>query len=1097
MKLVRSLCMSLPRRVSIPLIAVASAWLGASEMLSAQVPVPWNVEAPTGPSKKFSFVANEGTLMNVAVSPDGQFLAFDLLGAIYEMPIAGGVARRLTSGQSWNLSPKYNPDGSRLAFVSDRAGSFDVWTMDRQGAALERVSRARLSMSENFARPSWSADGRLIYATSSADGTPTQLVAFDKLGGKQQVLQVPALLGGPAVEQDGSGVYFERHSNGLYAFEFNPYVTPPSGIRIDHLDLRTGEVTTPVARPGGAMSPAISPNGKELAYVHRAIDETVLIVRDVVTGRERVAMRNLDRDRQQSASTSGEFPSLAWHPDGKHLFLSTGGHIVSVDVSSGGNSVVAFTAPVEREMSETLRFKTTEPAERATTRMHRWGSRTAQGVLYEALGDLWLTDGRSAPRNLTRSSMLETTPVFDAKSGALYFAGWTDDSLGAIYRLASLAGGASLTRLTSVPAQYGSIAVSPDGVRIAYVRGAPGLAGGMWLSNETAFDLIVREANGAERRVTGISGHELEYANIAAKIPPSVTFSPNGALLYFSEFEGEDLVLKRIALDGSGETVLYRLPNAVAVVPSPDLAWLAVREYQRSYVVPWTYAGTPVVLSPYDGVGGAVRVDAEDGGYLTWSSDSKTLGWTRAGGFYEKSIDRILADARAPRARAPNESWTAPRVPGSTAARTDLAVAFDVDRAKGPVAFTNVRLVTMNARRDVIDNATIVVDGARIVSLGTNVAVPAGAKVYDLKGATIIPGLIDAHAHPHIEHSTLHVIEQQPTYFSAPLAYGVTTMVEVYGNEYRDAWLADMLRAGKIAGPRYFTTGSPIYGGRRGARRLMFRPVETLDDAREQLRWNKDFGAIAVKDYVQFVRARRSLTVAAARELGLNVVSESAADPEMNFTQIMDGVTGIEHSMGLVPFHDDVVKFWGGTKAGMTPTLIVGYSVDMGEGWYHQASKLWEDPKLTKFITPEQLMRVRSPTKLWDADMSVLQLGAEVRKLYRNGTSIQMGAHGQMFGVDAHWEMDLLSRSGFTPMEVLEISTIRGAAQHGLDAQLGSLEVGKLADLVVLDANPLDDINNALKIRYVMKNGVVYAGADAARVWPEPKAAAKAYFVGR
>jgi imidazolonepropionase-like amidohydrolase len=181
----------------------------------------------------------------------------------------------------------------------------------------------------------------------------------------------------------------------------------------------------------------------------------------------------------------------------------------------------------------------------------------------------------------------------------------------------------------------------------------------------------------------------------------------------------------------------------------------------------------------------------------------------------------------------------------------------------------------------------------------------------------------------------------------------------------------------------------------------------------------------------------------------------------------------------------------------MTPTLLVGYNVAMGEGWHHQAGKLWEDPKLTRFITPEQLMRVRSPTKLWPDDMAVWEMGKALRALYRNGTSLQLGAHGQMFGIDAHWELDLFQRSGFTPQEILEIATIRGAMQHGLDAQLGSLEVGKLADLVVLDANPLEDIGNTGKIRYVMKHGVLYAGADAARVWPDPAALGRPYFTGR
>ncbi len=1088
-----------PIRVVAALVAAATACLLSFSTLAAQAtglaPARWSVETPTGASHRLAFEARAGTLMSLAVAPDGRSIAFDLLGHIYEMPVQGGMARRLTSGRSWNLFPRYSPDGQSIVFSSDRAGSYDVWVMDRQGGALERISAARIAMSENYYRPSWSADGRRIYAIAEGDGMPNQLLAFDRLGGRQLLVEGNDVLGGAVAEPKGSGVLFERSTAPVYAFAFNPYVVPPSGTRIDRYDEATGELTTRVTRPGGAFAVALSPDGKQMAYVHRAIDETVLMVRALTTGRERVLLRRLDRDRQQSASVLGPSSAIAWHPDGTRLFVTVGGAITAVDVGSGNATPLAFTAAVDRELSETIRFKTEEPTERATTRGHRWGSRIPQGVLYEALGDLWLVGAAGAPRNLTNSSALETSPVHDARSGALYYATWTDDSLGAVCQKASL--DASPTCLTTVPAQYGSIAVSTDGARLAYVRGAAGLAGGLWLSNETQFDLIVRDADGTEHRVTGISGHSLEYANIAGKIPPTVMFAADGASLLFTEFEGEDLVLKRIARDGSGEVVLFRFPNAVAAVPSSDLRWIAVREYQRSFLVPWTYAGQPVPLSPADGTGGAVRVDPEDGGYLTWSSDGATLGWTRASGFYEKPVTQMIAESRAPRVPKAGEAWSGSRVPGSTARRTALGISYDVDRPQGVVALTGVRVITMNARREVLENATIVFAGGRITALGTGVAVPAGAKVFDLTGKTVIPGLIDAHAHPHIEHSTLHVIEQQPTYMSAPLAYGVTTMVEVYGNEYRDGWLTDMLRSGKMTGPRFFTTGSPIFGTRHGFRRLMYRPFETLDEAREQLRWNKDHGAIAVKDYAQSIRVRRSLTIAAARDLGLNVLSESSSDPQMNFTQLLDGVTGIEHSMGLSPFHDDVVQFWGGTKAGMTPTLLVGYNVAMGEGWYQQASKLWEDPKLTRFITPEQLMRVRSPVKLWPEDMAVLTMGAELRKLYRNGTSLQLGAHGQMFGLDAHWELDLLSRSGFTPAEVLEIATIRGATQHGLDAQLGSLEVGKLADLVVLEANPLEDIANVQKIRYVMKNGMFYAGADAARVWPEAKAAPRPYFVGR
>jgi len=129
--------------------------------------------------------------------------------------------------------------------------------------------------------------------------------------------------------------------------------------------------------------------------------------------------------------------------------------------------------------------------------------------------------------------------------------------------------------------------------------------------------------------------------------------------------------------------------------------------------------------------------------------------------------------------------------------------------------------------------------------------------------------------------------------------------------------------------------------------------------------------------------------------------------------------------------------------------------------------------------------------------MYAWRMASEIRKLYSNGTSIQLGAHGQMFGLDAHWEMQLLAQGGFTPGQVLEIATIKGATYHGLDGDIGSLEVGKLADLVVLEANPLQNIESAQKIEYVMKNGVLYAGADASRVWPDPRPAPRPYFASR
>lgn len=1071
-----------PRPVTFPRCRLAPGLTSALAAMVTSSPVvaqqpSWTVEAHTGPVRELSFDATEGTWMSVDIAPDGATIAFDLLGTIYEMPVTGGDAVALTSGRSWNLSPRYSPDGREIAFSSDRSGSHQIWVLERASGELHAASDWP---DANLHRPSWSAAGDRIFASAVGDGVPNQLVALDLAGGLESLITGNGAVNGARPLPGTDRFLFERHNQATYPFGFNPYVIPPGGVRVESYDPSTRATQVVIERPGGAFQPTLSPDGARLAYLHRGMQGTVLILMDFATRAERILLTGLDRDRQDSRSAYGPYPNLAWYPDGSAILIGHQGGLARVDIATGDVTRVPFSAPVRRQMSETIRFTTEIPEERDRTRTHRWAQRTARGVISEAIGDLWLHRENGA-HNLTRSDAHETSPVVDPRTGTIYFASWNDDALGSVHRMEAAAESTSppaAEQLTTVASQYGSLALSPDGTEVAFVRGTGGLHRGLWLSNQVHFELVVRGPDG-ERRLADIAGQPLEYANIAGKIPPNVVFAPDGRTIYYTTWEDGVLVLKDIAADGLGGRTLYVFPHSVAAVLSPDLEWIALREYHRSFITPFQPSDAPITVSPFDGQGRTWRVDANDGGYLTWSTDGRTLGWTRGSGFYEKSVEAIVTGTEG----------------GSEALRTELGIEYDVARAVGTVALTGARVVTMNGERDVIENATLVARGGRVVAVGADAAVPDDARIFDVTGATIIPGLIDAHAHPHIEHSSLHVIEQAPAYLSGPVAYGVTTMVEVYGNEYRDGWVTDMVRSGGMTGPRFLTTGSVIYGRRHGGRLRMYRPIETLDDAREQVRWNLDHGAIAVKDYAQGTRKRRHLVATAARELGLNVLSESSSDPQMNLTQIMDGVTTIEHSMGLAPFYGDIVRFWRGTTAGMTPTLLVVYNGPMGEGWFHQASKLWEDAKLANFIDPMSLMRVRRTTHLWSDDMYAWEMAGELRKLYDAGTSLQLGAHGQMVGLGTHWELELFAGGGFPPEEIVEIATIRGAEQHGLDAQIGSLEPGKLADLVVLDANPLEDIRNAARIRYVMKGGVVYAGDDAARVWPDPAPAPKPYFV--
>ncbi|MEX1211454.1 MAG: amidohydrolase family protein [Balneolaceae bacterium] len=1106
-------------------------------LLPAQEPASvndWEVEQAHGPTHTLAFEATEGTWMSLDVSPDGQWLLFDLLGHLYEMPIEGGAARPLTTGRSWNLTPRYSPDGSSITFTSDRREAHDVWVMDRDSGELTNLSQNE----ENPTRPHWMPGGEQILSDGvlyDLDGTAT------RLPGGRSSLGIPA--------PDGSGIWFENGGN-LYPFVFNPYTPPAAGYSIEFYDLERGELTPRIERSGGAFGPTPSPDGRHLAYLNRNIDQTLLLLHDLETREDRILIREgLDIDRQERGGNGGPWPNLAWHPDGSALYLTMKGKIHRMDIESGQITPIPFRAPVRREMTRRPDIRVDLPGDTGQTRHHRWAFRSGNTLFFETLGDIWTRradpptnpaptqppassgeSGSTDLQNRTGSDSNEISPVFDETTGTLFVADWNDRELGSIQAIRP---DGTRDTLTTVPTQYGSLALSPDGTRLAYMRGTGMLHQGRPLSDEVRLELVVTDLRalppGADERagtrsasmadakpaegpveqvVTAVRGPQMMYANIAAKVPPHVRFSPDGRELIYTEFIDDTLAVRAIepdtgTLDSNASAhprTLLKLPYATEASVSPGLEWIAFREYNRSWLAPMpertvadgsesgTHADAPVI-NAMDSLGTTWRVDTEDGIYHSWPDGDRVLGWTRASGYYEKPVAQILDEGASGSAldameQAGADAWNQDRVPGSSATRQDLGVSFPTDRARGVMAFTNARIVTMNEEREVIERGTLLIRDGRIEAIGSNVEIPDEADVRSLDGHTLLPGLVDAHSHPHIEHSSFHIIEQHPPYLRAPLAYGITTLMEVYGNEHRDGWLSDMQRAGKIDSPRIFTTGSALYG-RRSSRNRMYRPIESLAGAREQVRWNRDHGAIAVKDYVQVTRMKRHWTMRAAREQGLYVLSESASYPQMNLTQVLDGIAGLEHSMALDTFYSDVVRFWAASGAGITPTLVVLYGAPYAEAWYHQNEKLWEDEKLTQFLPPQHLMRIRRGTRLWREDFRAPEMARAMKTLHDAGVPVQAGGHGQMMGLDLHWEMEMLTMGGFSEMEAMAAATINGAVHHGLDHEIGSIEPGKRADLVVLRANPLEEIRNTRDIRYVMQDGILHDGMDASRIWPD------------
>jgi imidazolonepropionase-like amidohydrolase/Tol biopolymer transport system component len=1004
---------------------------------------PWEVDRHRGPTVDLQFDATEGTWISVDVSPDGSTLAFDLLGHLYTVPIEGGTALPLTFGKTWNAFPRYSPDGEELLYTSDRGGNEDLWVMTLATGESVNVT--------DWDRPvyqgTWSPDARHVYGTSFDMELHSSGYRFNRHGTRQELLGydnrfVIALLTPSPAEP---ALYFEHQAKNY----------PESGSILQRYDLETAEVTRVVDRPGGAGNPALSPDGRYLAYVHRDDKENVLVVRDLESSAERVLVRGLDRGRLESRHFYGVYPNMDWHPDGNSLVYSTGGGIRRVDVATGAVTEIPFRAPVRRKLDRTFRFRGEVPVDRATTRSHRWGvPLPGGGVLFEALGDLHVLGPDGVRRNLTADARHETNPIVDPVTRTVYFAGWDDASWGAVYAL-PLDGGEP-RRLTTVPSQYGSLALSPDGSKLAYLRGDGSLHDGRHLETQDTFELHVLDpAAGEETFVAPVDWHWNRYL----RRPPSVRFGPDGATLYYTEVVDHALVLKRIRTDGLAERTLVTFPHATRAVLSPDLRWIAFREYHRTFVTPFEFAGEPYEVSAADDKGFTARVDERwDGDFTEWTAESDGLYWTRGPWFCTKPLDAVVAGT-------------------GEAERTDLSFSYDVYKENRTTVFTGVRVLTMNATLDVLENAVVVVEGDRIAGVGPDAAIPPGARVLDLSGATLMPGMLDAHGHYGSPISALNVIERRHYGLHANLAYGVTTMVDVYGTTQKDFWVGDMVRAGKMTGPRILSVGDPIFVTKY--RKKLYRSIESLEDALEHARFNRDHGAPVLKDYSNHTRAARQQLAAACRELELNLVTESFGTPIMNYTQLIDGFTGIEHTLGITPIYDDVVRLFAATDVAMTPTLIVVYGGTQGEHYFLQTERLWEDPKLLKFYRRDELFRLRRPTHHFEDDFYHRDMASELRKLQDAGVILTMGAHGQKMGLGAHWEMEMFVHGGFSPLEAIRIATINGFRHHGLDHVLGSIEPGKLADLVVLDADPLEDIRNTRRVRYVMRNGVLHEGADA------------------
>lgn len=1066
---------------------------------------------PLTPTRTVAFDVSEGTWLSLDVSPDGRTIVFELLGDLYTMPITGGAATRITSGPSFDSQPRYSPDGTHLVFLSDRSGGEDIWIAEADGTNPKPLTKGGGNL---YASPEWTPDGSYVVAsrTTGVLGSVYELWLYHKDGGSGLAMiksGPPPAPGsspfsgpgwntlGAAFGPDPRYVWVSRHRGGFgYDLQFPLW-------QVAIYDRQTGKVFGQTDLYGSAMRPIPSPDGKWLVYATRYDTETGLRLRNLASGDERWLAYPVTRDDQESRFTRDLEPGSAFTPDSKALITSYGGKIWRLEIPSGAATAIPFTAHVEQRLGPLVRFVNHVDTGAVQVRQIRDARLSPDGrrIVFSALDRLYVMDlAGGAPRRLTADSVHEQAPAWSPDGRWVAYVTWTSTQGGALMKVR--ADGSGRTRLVADPAFFDSPVFSPGGDRVVAVKG-PRQA----RINERfgpGYDLVWVPAGGGA--VTRIGPYDGRGRPQFSRNPDRIFYYAGEEGLVSVRWDGTD---RRSYLKVTGYT--YPGPGARPepadeIMVAPDTDRVLALQGNNVYLVTLPEVGgeTPTInvskpasaafpVKRLTRIGGEFIGWSADGGLATWSIGASFFRWdpavadsaerakAQADSMRADSLKRAEADTTRPKpdsaAKARIDSLA--KLPAYEGRRTDVVIRAPRDVPRGSVVLRGARVVTMKGD-EVIEHGDVIVTADRIVWIGPQGggALPAGAQVIDVAGKTIIPGLIDVHAHPW---ATFGIHQTQVWKYLANLAWGVTTVRDPQTATTDVLTYADQIETGELLGPRLYHTGPGVFWDEN---------FQSLDDARDALRRYSEFYRTHwIKEYMTGNRKQRQWVIMAAKELGLMPTTEGGLDFKMNLTELLDGYPGHEHSYPLMPLYRDAIELAAQSGITYTPTLLVNYGGPFGEDYFFEHYDGHDDPKMRRFV-PHEVLDERFERRRWFRDDEYVfgRIAASAAALLRAGGNVGMGCHGEMDGIGCHWELWAFAAGGLSPLEVLRIGTIDGARALGLDTDLGSLEPGKFADLLVLDADPLEDIHNTNTIRYVMKNGRLYEGATLDEVWPRRRA---------
>ncbi len=1090
-------------------IAMASVTLDSTAVYAGQGqrsnvaddPKPLPLEG----SRMFHLETDEASWISLDVSPDGEWIVFDVLGDLYLLPFNGGEAQRITSGMEFDSQPRFSPDGRLVLFISDEQGgeNLHILDLDEQNAEGEYESRALTKGRDNsYSSPEWVPGGEYVVASKSF-GRRGKLWMWHVDGGSGiQLIEEPAAVKtiGAAFGPDDRYIWFARRSGDWdYNAIFPQY-------QIFYYDRETGEQVTRTSRYGSAVRPTLSPDGKWLVYATRFETETGLRLRDLETGDERWLMYPVQRDDQEAMATRDAFPGMSFTPDSAEVVTTYDGKIWRVPIDGSGPSMIPFHVEVDVSYGPEVFFEypvSDDPKFAITQIRDAVPSPDDTKLAFVGLDHLYVMDWPNGePRRVTGNSgdVIEAQPTWSPDSRSIAYVTWSFEEKGAIYQAA--VDGGDPVKLTTQSGIFQDPIWSPDGDRIVAIRGpatnfedATGTR-----AFGASVDLVwIPATGGAWELIAPTEGRtNPHFGSDAERI-----YLNGGGELISIRWDGTDqkshLTVRGRAAPGSENA-----PRAgwMRMAPAGSKALAQVGENLYVVTVPRVGGETPSVsvANPANAVVPVRRLTEIGAQFPSWGHNGNTVQWSIGNAHFVYDLAAAQEAELAAEALAEEESEAADEVLDEGAEEAEeepayrpfeerIIVEVERDIPTGTVALRGATVITMRGD-EIIPNADIVVENNRIVAVGQRgqVDIPAGADEVDVSGKTIGPGFVDTHAHMRPAWG-LH--KNQAWMFLANLAYGVTTTRDPQTATTDVLTYADRVTAGMTLGPRIYSTGPGVFSGEG------IRSQEHASDVLK--RYSEYYRTQTIKMYMAGNRQQRQWIITAAREQELMPTTEGGLDFKYNLEMMIDGYPGQEHSLPITPLYKDVVEFVAHTGMFYTPTMLVAYGGPWAENYFYARENAYHDEKLQSFTPYEELAgkaRRRGAGWFMEEEYNFPRLAKVVADIVNAGGKAGVGSHGQLQGLGYHWELWAMQSGGLTEHQALRVATLFGAEAIGVQNDVGSIEPGKLADLVIFEQSPLDGMRNTNTIQMVMKNGRLYDGDSLEEIWPRQRELGPVYGLG-